>query len=131
MANFLTDLNARLVDDDKIWQLLSPLSYASDIVSTIITVPEGFQTDFASIPRWIPLASSQLVGRCCREACIHDLLYRCDEPVGVTRKQADDIMKEAMLVRGKGWLTAYTVWAGVRIGGGFSYHKRKVEDRLC
>lgn len=129
MSKFLTDLDARLIDEDKIWELLAPLEYDSDILGKIVA-KKGFRTDFASIPRWIPFISNILLDTAHREAVIHDELYCKDCVPSATRAQADAVIREAMLARGKGRVAAYTVWAGVRIGGWSAYHKRSVNAPL-
>ena len=130
MAEFLTELEARLLDDDKIWEILSPLIYQSDLLRFPIEVPKGFQTDFASIPRWIPIVSNVLLDRAHREGVIHDYLYKINSIPVVDRYRADSILYESMVCRGKKTGVCHLIYWGVRIGGMFSYHKRKVEDKL-
>jgi len=89
----------------------------SDSGTTLVTVPEGFETDFSSIPSWARALyrfdSVDLAG------CCHDLAYR----VGVPRKAADKIWQivatsgERRVSRFRGWLG----WLGLRIGAGFAY----------
>ena len=58
MARILGDLKVQLNADGASWNLLEPLEYhvgAADSTE-IIVVPEGFRTDFASVPwfvRWL------------------------------------------------------------------------------
>ena len=128
MAKFLTELDARLKDDDKIWVIDSPLLYQSDILGPI-EVPAGFETDFASVPR-IPVFYTLFGDRAHRESVIHDFLYRLDAIPQATRSQADDVFLEAMKCRGKGSFVRYAMWMGVRSGGWTAYHKRAVGDKL-
>ena len=128
MAKFLTELDARLLDDDKIWTLDSPLVYQSDIVGKV-EVPKDFQTDFASVPR-VPIAYMFFGDRAHREAVIHDYLYRLDAVPNATFDQANDVFLEAMAVRGKSCFVRYAMYWGVCIGGSSSYHQRKVADIL-
>ena len=128
MAKFLTELNARLKDDDRIWIIDSRLVYESDLVGTVI-VPEGFQTDFASVPR-VPLFYALFGDRAHRESVVHDYIYREDASPVATRKQADDVFLEAMKCRGKGFFVRYAMYWGVRAGGWTAYHKRNVGDKL-
>ncbi len=88
--------------------LLAGFRYSSDIAAAVITVPEGFIYDGASVPR----AAWNIVrpfGRTLRASVIHDWLYdrrgRWDATMravlgtdtGETaRKLADDIFREAM-----------------------------------
>ena len=128
VAEFLNDLDARLKDDDKIWIIDSPLVYISDILGKI-TVPLGFETDFASVPR-VPLFYTLFGDRAHRESVVHDMLYRMDALPTATRKQADKVFLEAMKCRGKSWFVRYPMYWGVRAGGLPSYHKRKIGDQL-
>lgn len=128
MAKFLTELDARLKDDDCIWVLESPLSYESDIVGKIV-VPAGFETDFASVPR-IPIFYFLFGNRAHREAVLHDYLYRINSVPQATYSQANDVFFEAMKLRGKAFYVRYPMWWGVCLGGYTSYHKRNVGDKL-
>lgn len=128
MAKFLTELDARLKDDDKVWVIDSPLVYESDILGKI-EVPSGFETDFASVPR-IPIVYTFFGDRAHREAVIHDYLYRTDSIPPATYDQANDVFLEAMECRGKGWIVRKAMYWGVCCGGFTSYHKRLVGDKL-
>ena len=79
----------------------------------IITVPIGFRTDFASVPR--PLWSFlPPVGLYAKAAVIHDYLY---ESKSRPRKEADEIFLEAMVILGvPRWKRTLMFWA-VRVFG--------------
>lgn len=127
-AKFLSELDARLKDDDDIWVLDSPLIYESDIVGKII-VPSGFETDFASVPR-LPIIYALFGDRAHREAVLHDYLYRIDSIPQASYSQANDVFFEAMKLRGKAFYIRYPMWWAVCAAGFTSYHKRKVGDKL-
>lgn len=123
MSHFITDLEVRKLGRDGsadkrgTWKLLAPLVYASDRLGDTITVPTGFITDFASVPR-IPIAHL-LAANCGHEAAvIHDWLYTTHQ---VPRGKADAIFEEALLVGKEPAWRAWLMWAGVRIGGGGPY----------
>ena len=138
MSQFLTELDCELRDDDCIWVIKKPLVYLSDLVG-IITVPEGFETDFASVPR-LPIIYSLFGDRAHRESVIHDLNYRIDASDfinfkdGVKREMpfdlANEIFYESMLSRGKSWIVRHGMYWGVCLGGKDCFHKRKVMDKL-
>ena len=128
MSKFLTELDARLKDDDRIWILGSPLIYESDILGRI-EVPAGFNTDFASVPR-LPIVYMLYGDRAHRESVVHDWLYRIDSIPPATYDQANDVFLEAMECRGKRWLVRKFMYWGVCVGGFTSYHKRFVGDKL-
>lgn len=94
--------------------LHEPLIYQSDLLKKTLTVPALFETDLASIPRglWNILPP---IGKYDRAAVLHDHLYKYN---GVTRSEADGVLKEAMEVcRVSGW-QRWMIYAGVRVGGG-------------
>lgn len=90
-----------------------------------ITVPVGFRTDGASVPRifwnlldpWGPYFPAALV---------HDYLYsKASTQRGhSSRRQADEIFKEAMFNAGVPWPTRETIYRAVRLFGRRSYKKR-------
>lgn len=120
MSRFLTKLRLEAIEDASVddrgsWQLTAPLVYESDVAGITVTAPEGFVTDLASVPRYVPFAYAQLAGLGRSAAVIHDILYTYHV---TTRKMADDVLYEALLVLGVPKAKAWAMWAGVRIGGG-------------
>lgn len=100
------------------WVLLAPLEYASKRHGMTVTVPQGFTTDFASVPR-LPFAYALFGDRGHKAAVIHDYLYATKS---VSRSVADSIFKEALSEIEPGW-RAWAMWLGVRIGGWWIYNK--------
>lgn len=100
------------------WTLLEPLVYQADSGVTY-TVPAGFQTDFASVPR-IPIAFIAFGDRANLAATLHDWLYSKDKdgkhPVP-DRETADKLLREASLAQGVALWVADGLYEGVRIGG--------------
>jgi hypothetical protein len=127
MSKFLTELDARCIDDGA-WLLVSNLRYDSDVAG-MIDVPAGFQTDFASVPR-LPIFFTLFGDRAHREAVLHDYGYRVDSVPPMSRSMVDDLFLEAMKERGKGFFVRYAMYWGVRAGGWTAYHKKKVADPL-
>jgi len=94
-----------------------PAFTRSQAGTTVVTVPEGFITDFSSIPpfarAFYRFDSVDLAG------CCHDLAYR----VGVPRPLADRIWEivatsgRRRVGRVRGWLG----WLGLRAGGWVGY----------
>ena len=142
-SGFTTTLKAELREgSDKIWIILSPLKYYSELLSLLLVVPPWFEsespelkkdaffeTDYASVPR-VPLAYSMWGDRAHREATLHDYLYRTDSIPAVERAVADSIFKEAMIATGKPWYIYQPMYFGVRLGGWTAYHKRRVRDKI-
>lgn len=111
MSKFITPLRAE--KSGSFWHILQPLVYESDVAQQVFAVPEGFVTDFASVPR-LPLAFL-LTGDSAHEAAvIHDYLY---QKKTVTRELADKVFLEAAQVSGEPGWKSWLMWAGVRLGG--------------
>lgn len=91
--------------------LLEPLTVLVDYC--LITVPEGFETDFASVPRlfWNIIPPT---GKYARAAVVHDFLYTNHS---FDRKKCDRIFYLLMREDGVNWFTANAMWAAVRAFG--------------
>jgi hypothetical protein len=108
------------VDDGRgLWRLTAPLVYASDLTNDVYSVPVGFETDFASVPR-VPIAFLLCGDTASKPAALHDFLYT-KGPSGKhpvpDRATADAVLKEAALATGVPAWRAWLLWAGVRLGG--------------
>ncbi len=78
------------------------------------TVPQGFVSDFASVPRFLwPVLPPH--GRVKRAAVLHDWLYCQPE---IDRPYADLLFLEAMKADSVPWLQRWAMYLGVRIFGG-------------
>jgi hypothetical protein len=119
-SQFLTPLRVLAVGDDT-FVLTTDFYYASAHLDRVIKVPEGFQTDFASVPR-LPLAYLLFGGVARRAAVVHDFLYRNS---GISRSDADAIFREAMEASGIDWFRRSSMWAGVRLFGWTAYANEK------
>lgn len=128
-AGFLTELDARLLEGDKVWKLIAPLVYYSELLDCEITVPRRFCTDLSSVPR-VPVAYWFWGGKAHREGVLHDYLYRIDSQPVVSRGLANAVFLEAMISRGKSRFVRNPMYWGVCIGGGPSYHKKYVLERI-
>lgn len=119
MSAFLTDLDARVITDDRA-VLLAPLIYKSDLIG-LVSVPAGFVTDWASVPR-LPFAYMVAGGYAKAPAVVHDYLY--DSKI-CTRAEADAVFNEAMALTGHPWWRRNLMWAGVRMFGWLPYGTEK------
>jgi hypothetical protein len=129
MSIFITDLCAKLIDDDTIWELEKPLLYQSSLLKTLVKIPEGFQTDFASIPR-IPIIFEILGDTAHREGVLHDYLFRRDAYPSVSWNMANKALYEAMKCRKKPLIKRILVFSGVFIGSYPCFHRRYVADKI-
>lgn len=116
MQRVLTQLRVNLASPGR-WRLADPLSYRSTVLGEVVTVPAGFLTDFASVPR-LPIVF-WLFGDTAEEAAVvHDWLYYTAK---VPRQVADQVFLEAALATGvPGW-RAYMMYLGLRVFGGERY----------
>jgi hypothetical protein len=125
VSHFVTDLDVRKLGRDGsadkrgTWRLLAPLVYASDILGRSITVPTGFITDFASVPR-LPVAYLLTANTGHEAAVIHDWLYTTHEHF---RRVADAIFEEALIAGGEPRWRSSLMWLGVRVGGGGPFER--------
>lgn len=103
--------------DGKNWLLTAPLSYMDEKLNKGVVVPEGFVTDFASVPRglWNIFPPS---GAWAPAAVIHDFMYRY---AIFDKATADLIFLHAMEDLGVGWFSRRLIYRAVRWFGGGAY----------
>lgn len=104
------------VGDGRNYRLYISITYLTDVKNApyFIVVPEGFVTDFASIPRglWNIFPT---MGEYNGAAIVHDYLYR---ETHWPQKVCDDIFLEAMQDSGVSWLTRTMIYRALRLFGG-------------
>ncbi len=103
------------------WRLEQPLRYEVGHLGSgrCVVVPAGYVTDAASIP-WPLRAVLPAWGRYSRAALVHDALYTAlargePHPEAPTRKTADAIFHEALIISGVSAPLACLMWAAVRL----------------
>lgn len=107
--------------EDSTWQVINhPFRYHSALIG-LITVPLGFVTDFASVPR-IPLIFDELGDDANRPSVVHDWLYYADL---VPKYMADKVLFEAMGVIGMAAWRRYPIYWGVVFGGQLAWDKHR------
>jgi hypothetical protein len=115
MSRFTNMLVVSPYADGKTWYLRRTFAYdvGAEGSSETIMVPQGFTTDFASIPRvfWAVLPRWGKYGNA---AVIHDYLYYQQK---YQRREADKIFLEAMGVLQVPVWQKYPIYWAVRIGG--------------
>lgn len=89
-----------------------------------VCIPQGYQTDFLSIPKplWSLLSP---VGPGCWGALPHDILYSSE---AVERDMADRILYDAARDSGASVFRAGLLYSGVRAGGWVPWRSNKPED---
>jgi len=120
MSSYTTPLIVKVLDEHK-FELFKPFTFHLDskYSKRAITVPKGFVTDFASIPKrlWSILPP---YGKYTKAAVLHDSLYRYhgfvsgDQYISYTRKESDQIFLDAMKVLGVPALTRGIMYNAVR-----------------
>ncbi len=113
--------------DEQCWRLEQ--TYKHQDGASLITVPQGFQFDLASVPRFIwglvsPFDLSIVA------PLVHDFLYlhkgnppagAVDPPRTYTRKASDVLFKRIMKQEGVWWWRWRLAYAAVRLFGGDSW----------
>ena len=96
------------------FELIDAIQFESS-TGRVITVPAGYRTDFASVPRFFHRIVSP-VGRHGKAAIVHDWL--CDEsPKTTDYWQAAEIFDEAMEALGVSRIRRKIMVAAVVVGG--------------
>lgn len=110
-GGFLTEVAVRGIGPGN-WVLLEPLTYEG--ARDLFTVPVGFHTDFASVPRWARSIVSE-TGVHTRAAVLHDYLGR---QADISQSDADGIFRRVLREAGVGFFLRWLMWAAVRFGSG-------------
>ncbi len=115
-AQIRSALKVEILDDERA-RLLAPFVVSID--GERLEVPQGFVTDFSSVPR-IPLAYWLTGGKAKKAAVVHDWLYS----VGSCERAWCDDVYCALARAGRlaPWRRGL-MWAGVRLGGWANYGK--------
>lgn len=118
MSEFLDLLEVSPLADGQQWRLNEPFRYRSTLLMSgrednVVTVPGGFITDFASIPRFIQ-GMLPPWNRYGPAAIVHDWLYWSRER---PREVADAILREAMSLLGVDGQTIDLIYGAVRTFG--------------
>lgn len=114
----ITPLRVEQVDEND-WVTLKDFRYYSAVLGRELVVPEGFVTDFASVPR-LPFVYFLTGGVAVRAAVVHDYLYRSRS---APRAQADAVFLEVMKLTGQPWWRRRLMWLGVRAFGRAPYNQ--------
>jgi len=121
MSSFTSPLIVKIhVDKPQERELYVPFTYVTN-KGDKITVPKGFMTNFASVPRilWPILPPLDRYGKA---AVVHDYLYRTSG-LNYTRKQADGIFLEACdVLKVERWKSRAMYWA-IRLLGWHAWNK--------
>lgn len=115
--------DAGMRGESRLLRLTHYFRYLSDY--GVVTVPSGFVTDGASIPRvfWNIMGPQ---GQWFYAAIIHDFLYsvHSNTRFRATRLEADEIFLDAMKDLGVPWLKRHTIYRAVRLFGWACFKKK-------
>lgn len=120
-VSFLSPLDVEKLDSGR-WRVLRDLraTLSDGAQSRSFCVREGYETDFASVPR-LPFVFWIMGDTVHRAAVLHDFLYSSGKDTagaGVSRQEADAIFLAAMKADGVPAWRRGLMWAGVRLFGG-------------
>jgi hypothetical protein len=121
---FKNKLKIEAVEKEDSYLLTSHLSYITNLGDKI-TVPKHFKTNFASVPRVAKVYIDDDDWQIRAPSVIHDYLYSAESiELGFTRKQADEVLLEAMMGLGMRKTKALLIYFVLRLFGGSNYEKR-------
>lgn len=87
-----------------------------------ITIPKGYETDFASIPWWATWAIPK-AGKSNGAALLHDFAY--SNLLDLPRSEADFMFRRALVISGVNPFTAWAMFVAVRLGGASAYNAHR------
>lgn len=120
-AAFLTPLRFEKIGAQR-WLLTDDLHFQSKALNRIVIAPRGFQTDLASIPRFL-WSIFPKVDKYDGAATIHDAGYAgalvdtAGERFAVTKKQADQLFREGCRAEGVNVIIAFIMYLMVSLFG--------------
>lgn len=105
----------------------------------VVTVPKGFITDFASVPRLAQLLPGfnrtegsataavlhDWVYCCAGDLVVADEAFVCGEQVQLSRRECDRLLYDGLRASGYSRVTAWLFYAAVRAGGWKYWNRRK------
>lgn len=119
---FDSELSIRTVTSTT-WELTAPMAWVGTKGDTFV-VPEGFVTDFATVPRFLRGIIDD-TGPYTPAAVLHDyvlafLINHPDPLLRISSRDADGIFRRVMHDLGTPWAIRWPMWAGVRWAALFS-----------
>jgi len=101
--------------EGKRWKLVQPLEYQGR--HDLFTVPAGFETDFASVPRLVVWLLPRY-GRWTPAAILHDYLWHLARSRQLPKVDADAIFNRALRELKVPFLRRWLMWTAVRWAAG-------------
>lgn len=127
MSSFTSPLIVKHLNG-KDWEVMQEFTYKVSNSTVMITVPVGYITDFASIPRFAWPIIGHPAGKHGKAAVIHDYLYSTKQ---FSRKRSDRIFCEAMKVLKVSNFKRQTMYYAVRWFGRAAWKKKSKFLKPC
>lgn len=106
---------------DGTWVITRGMTYTGR--GKFFYIPSGFSTDMGSVPDIV----DSIIPACATQAdpayILHDWIYHLHriKQASVSRKEADQILLDALLILGVSKIRAYTIYYAVRLGGSHAW----------
>ncbi len=117
MSSFTSDLLVKVLADERngqgLFEVAQPFTFDLGFLGSgeSITVPAGFQTDFASIP-WFARWLFPISGKVAKAALLHDYMLLLNDP------RASDAFAQALEAAGVGKVRRWIMVTAVRLWNG-------------
>jgi hypothetical protein len=122
---FTTKLKIEAVERRNNYVLTDQLVYITADGDDKIVVPSGFETNFASVPSFAKVYIDDDDYEIRSPSVVHDYLYsKRSFRLGYSRKEADGILREAMIGEGMRRSKAGFIYYILRWFGGSNYEDR-------
>lgn len=129
---WVSELDLRAIDPAPWLRVTAPLVWDDPIYGRV-EFPAGTLTDLGSTPQPLHRFESFDPLHTARKSAVgHDFLYRRGKwPDGraVTRQEADEFLRRAMIAEGHSAALARSWWLGVRLGGWRPWGQYREADR--
>jgi hypothetical protein len=124
-VQFLTELVITPVGPKR-WKVAAPLVCATPLGP--ITVPAKFETDGASVPRALWRVFPPFDGDYDAAAVLHDYAYRNSLALGMSREQADNLLRDGMVATNTAAWKRRAIYWGVRLGGAHAWNTNREKE---
>lgn len=125
MVKFTTPLETTPAGPGR-WRVVAPLECETPF--GVITVPSGFVTDGASVPKVLWNVFPPFDGDYDAAAVLHDYAYQHATALKLTRAQADSLLRDGMVATETAAWKRRAIYTAVRVGGYLAWlHDREKE----
>jgi hypothetical protein len=114
MSHFHNELLLRVVSEG--WEVVEDFTYTSSLLNKDITVPAGYFTDLASVPRVVRFVVPVANAKNRKAAVVHDYLCTHGRELEIVKSQkvSDQVFREALGVQGIGRFKSGLLYYPVR-----------------